>query len=491
MAKIKGNKKNNKLKGKGQNDKIIALAGNDQLQGKAGDDKLNGGSGDDVLDGGTGNDVMKGGAGNDFFEAGEGGDFFVGGDGIDTVSFALQAFGISVELLTMTTTFDGLQDGFSGIENIDGTQAGDTIEGDGAANHFRGFGGKDYLKGGDGNDILDGGEGDDQIYSDNGADQLIGGAGYDSLVYEKAASGAVINLSTGVGGGSAAGDTFSSFERVFGSQFGDTITGTGAAEAFFGGAGGDDLVGNGGNDVLFGGAGQDDLRGGEGNDWLSPEGDVVEADHLYGGNGNDWADYDNAGAAVTVNLSLNISGGIAQGDTYNSVENVRGSDFADFLSPATDGRAYAGWGDDFIHDAGGSEILRGERGADVLTDDSLFHAEDGLRDNFVLEPNLGMDTINGFTQSSGAAGDRFWLQEGQFDLDHNADGSLVVGQIYTTNSSAALLTTHRLIFDKDAADQILYYDADGSGSAYAPVAIAKINGLNSIANSDFRVVPDL
>jgi Ca2+-binding RTX toxin-like protein len=489
MAKIKGNKKNNKLKGKGQNDKIIGVAGNDQLTGKGGDDKLKGGAGDDFLDGGTGDDVMNGGAGNDVFEAGEGGDFFVGGDGIDTVSFAKQAFGISVELLTMTTTFDGLQDGFSGIENIDGTQAGDTIEGDGAANHFRGFGGKDYLKGGDGNDILDGGEGDDQVYSDNGADQLIGGNGFDSLVYEKAGSGAVINLLTGVGGGSAAGDTFSSFERVFGSKFADTITGTGAAEVFFGEGGNDDLLGNGGNDMLFGDAGLDDLFGGEGNDRLSPEGDVAEADFLSGGNGSDWADYDNAGAAVTVNLSVNVSSGMAQGDTYNSVENVLGSDFNDFLAPATNGRAYGGWGDDFIHDSGGSEILRGERGADVLTDDSLFHAEDGLRDNFVLEPNLGMDIINGFSQSGGAAGDRFWLQEGQFDLDHNANGSLVLGQIFNTNSSAAITSAQRLVFNM--SNDTLYYDEDGSGSAYAPVAIAQINGLNSIANSDFVVVPDL
>jgi hypothetical protein len=488
MAKIKGNKKNNKLKGKAQNDKIIGLAGDDHLKGGGGDDKLIGGDGDDYLDGGTGNDVMKGGAGDDFMEAGEGGDFFVGGSGIDTVSFAKQAFGISVELLTMTTTFDGLQDGFSGIENIDGTEASDTIEGDGAANHFRGFGANDYLKGGDGNDILDGGEGDDQVHSDNGADQMIGGNGFDSLVYEKAGSGAVINLATGTGGGSAAGDTFSGFERVFGSKFADTITGTGAAEAFFGEAGGDDLVGGGGNDTLFGGAGEDDLSGGEGNDRLSPEGDVAEADHLFGGNGKDWADYDNAGAAVTVNLVNGTGGQQALGDTYDSIENVQGSDFGDTLVAGVNGRAYGGWGDDIIFDAGGSEVLRGERGADQLTD-SLLGSEDGLRDYFVLEANLGMDTIGGFTQSAGAAGDRFWLQESQFDIVHNSIGSLGAGQILNAANSDATTAAHRLIFNTNS--KILYYDADGNGGNAASVAIAKIDGLASISASDFTVVPDL
>jgi hypothetical protein len=48
-----------------------------------------------------------------------------------------------------------------------------------------------------------------------------------------------------------------------------------------------------------------------------------------------------------------------------------------------------------------------------------------------------------------------------------------------------------LIFDQDAADRILYYDADGSGNNAAPIAIAKILGLAAISASDFTVVPDL
>ena len=138
--------------------------------------------------------------------------------------------------------------------------------------------------------------------------------------------------------------------------------------------------------------------------------------------------------------------------------------------------------------ARGTEILRGERGADTAHR-QLPSAEDGLRDIFVLEANLGMDTIGGFTQNAGATGDRFWLQESQFDIAHNAIGSLASGQILNTTNSAATTASQRLIFDTD--DKILYYDADGNGSNAAPIAIAKINGLAAISASDFMVVPDL
>lgn len=488
MAKIKGNKKGNKLKGKKGPDQIAGLGGDDVLVGKAGDDKMKGGSGDDILDGGTGNDIMKGGAGNDRFVAGEGGDLYDGGVGIDLVDFTASSFGVSVELLLMTDTFDGLQRAYRGIENIDGSAFGDTLEGDGADNHFRGLGGKDYLKGGDGNDILDGGEGDDQIYFDAGADQLLGGNGYDTLVYEKAASGAVIDLATGSGGGSAAGDTFSGFERVFATKFVDTVVGTGAAETFFGEGGNDKLFGNDGNDILFGGAGLDDLFGGANDDWLVPGSEVAEADFVNGGSGNDWVDYDDAAGAVTVNLRTNLGSGLAAGDTYDSIENVRGSDFGDTLIAGINGRAYGGWGDDFVYDNEGMEILRGERGNDTLSDNFFGISEDGVRDIFVLEYGLGFDTIQGFSQSSGATGDRFWLQEDQFDLAHNANGTLTAGQIVNGSNPVATTAQHRLLFD--TGNHTLYYDGDGNGSTL-PVAIAKLEGVASIQDYDFVVVPSL
>ena len=72
----------------------------------------------------------------------------------------------------------------------------------------------------------------------------------------------------------------------------------------------------------MGNDGDDTLRGGEGNDILN------------GGNGNDTADYTDAAAGVTVNLSRTTSQNTvgAGTDTLSSLENVTGSAFNDTLT---------------------------------------------------------------------------------------------------------------------------------------------------------------
>jgi Ca2+-binding RTX toxin-like protein len=81
---------------------------------------------------------------------------------------------------------------------------------------------------------------------------------------------------------------------------------------------------------VIGGAGVDTLIGGSGNDTLSGG---PGADLLDGGGGTDTADYASSSAGVTVNLlSGTGSGGDAQGDTFNSIENVVGSALNDTLT---------------------------------------------------------------------------------------------------------------------------------------------------------------
>ena len=74
------------------------------------------------------------------------------------------------------------------------------------------------------------------------------------------------------------------------------------------------MNGGGGDDTLIGGAGGDSLTGGTGS--------------------GDWADYTTAFSGVTANLASGGTGGDAAGDTYSTIENLRGSDLAD-RSPAT------------------------------------------------------------------------------------------------------------------------------------------------------------
>lgn len=489
MAKIKGNKKNNTLKGKKKADQIYGLAGDDTLFGNGGNDKLFGGDGNDVLYGGLGDDILKGGAGNDLMIAGEGKETYIGGSGIDTVSYMNSKLAVEIELLFGIGTGGAQFAKFKSIENIDGSAFNDRIEGDNNANRLRGLNGNDYLKGHGGNDVLDGGAGNDQIEGGAGADTMIGGLGIDTLVYTKELSAAVINLVTGKGGGSAAGDTFSGFEIVYGTKFADTITGAGIGETLNGFLGNDTIYGGGGNDILIGDEGADKLYGGDGNDRLRP-GDATkaEADQLFGGAGNDWVDYSDAGAAVQVNLRTGVGALRAEGDTYDSIENVQGSAYGDILVAGHNGRAYGGNGDDSIYDGTGTEILRGGRGSDTLSD--IQFGEDGLRDIFVLE-NYGdgsFDTVVGFNSGGAATSDQFWLAKNMFAaLSANAQGVLASGYFINAATNHNATAAHaQLIYQGNTKE--IWYDADGTGAGGA-VKIAVLNsGPATLVNADFRLV---
>ncbi len=489
MAKIKGNKKANKIKGTKGPDTIIGLGGNDVLRGKGGDDKLKGGAGNDILDGGAGNDVMYGGAGNDRFIAGEGGDLFDGGAGIDLVDFSASRIGVTVELLLMTDTFGGLQRAYRSIENIDGSAYNDILEGDGAANHFRGLGGNDTLKGGAGNDILDGGDGNDVLEGGAGADTLIGGAGHDTVTYIREKSGVNVYLWGAANGGAAAGDTYSGIEQVIGTNYNDVIQGDDLANRLNGMNGDDTLNGRGGNDILDGGDGADLLDGGSGNDIIYAA-DVTGtfSDIIVGGSGNDTVDYFGATAGVSVDLTANTSGGAAAGDSYNSVENVNGTYHNDTLRPAPNGRAFGDRGADTIYDSTGTEVLRGGRGADILSD--IQFGEDGLRDIFVLESygDGTFDTIHGFTTAGGANADLFWLPKTMFSaLSANAQGVLASGYfINAANNHAATAAHAQLIYEQST--KTIWYDADGTGGGAAVKLAVLASGPASLSGSHFLVV---
>lgn len=117
------------------------------------------------------------------------------------------------------------------------------------------------------------------------------------------------------------------------------------------------VFGTDGDDTLFGGPGNDIFRGLDG------------ADILNGGTGKDWAQYVGSDAGVTVDLNSSgpASGGHAQGDILNDIENVRGSNKDDVLT-GTNGRneLVGDKGDDTIHGGGDNDVVRGGQGADAL-----------------------------------------------------------------------------------------------------------------------------
>ena len=195
---------------------------------------------DNVLIGNSGNNVLIGGAGADTLD---------GGGGTDTASYASSPTGVTVSLMTGTGSGGDAQgDTLSNIENLTGSNFDDTLEGNCRNN------------------------------------KLVGGLGTDTVSYANATSGAngvgvTVNLAlTRAQNTVTAGiDTLSGFENLTGSQFNDTLIGSGGVNV---------LMGLRGNDLLNGGAGADHMLGGTGNDTyvVDNAGDVVDE---TGGDGLD------------------------------------------------------------------------------------------------------------------------------------------------------------------------------------------------------------
>ncbi|WP_343718488.1 calcium-binding protein, partial [Inquilinus sp.] len=238
---LTGSAGNNILGGQSGNDILTGSAGNNILGGQSGNDILNGLGGADTLLGSYDDDTLNGGDGNDVLYGESGADHLDGGAGIDTASYYNRPEAVVVDLAAGTGSGGEAEgDTLTGIENVSGSQGSDTLSGDAGANALQGWNGNDVLRG------------------RGGADHLDGGAGTDLASYWGEATAVTVNLATGTGsGGNAAGDTYVSIENVNGSKAGDTLIGSGGANA---------LNGYEGNDVIQGGAGKDTLTGGIGAD---------------------------------------------------------------------------------------------------------------------------------------------------------------------------------------------------------------------------------
>jgi serralysin len=153
----------------------------------------------------------------------------------------------------------------------------------------------------------------------------------------------------------------------------------------------DALLGNSDDNVLSGGWGNDLLEGGVGTDVLD------------GGLGSDTASYSRSTAGVVVSLLWDsASGGDAQGDELNSIENLNGSKHNDGLFGDNSANVIQGaGGDDTILGFDGNDTLYGDGRGLPSGDDALY----GGAGSDILFGGMGADILAG-----GADADTFVWQ---------------------------------------------------------------------------------
>ena len=370
---------------------LTGSVGDDNLTGDANANVLDGAEGDDTLIGGGGADTLIGGEGDDVLVGGGGTDIIDGGAGIDTNSFEGIGLGVTATVAadgTGTADYGMVNETFTGIENLTGSDNDDVLIATGAAaNTLLGGDGDDFISGGGGSDITDGGAGIDTVsFADIGPEVTVsvdetgtGTAQYtapsgvnivdtvanfeifegregdgDTIDVSSFTTGVRIDLDTNTPNpGPATQDgvvevdgetvlTLTDFENIIGTDFDDTLLGNNEFNVIDGGAGNDAIHSFGGADVLDGGEGVDTLLL-----TATPAGTVVTLDETGSG-------------------TVQIGG--ADADVFSNFENVSGSNAGDdvITGNQVDNVLNGNGGDDVLSGGGGADTLNGGDGDDVL-----------------------------------------------------------------------------------------------------------------------------
>ncbi|MEQ6204396.1 calcium-binding protein [Sulfitobacter sp. HNIBRBA2951] len=348
-----------------------STAGN-SLFGGTGNDDVRGGRMADSIVAGDGDDTVLAFEGNDLIIAGYGDDRINAGLGRDTVSFQGDSTAYDINFTGAVTDVTLWQTSGADVTRVSDAEVLDFADIRVVLDDFVSATASQR------EDLIvlrtatatNAGEGNDLVLGSAQSDTIEGGAGEDVLRGN-------------------AGD--------------DVIEGGEGFDQLFGGADNDMLEGGGGQDLLVGGDGNDNLRGGDAADTLAGS---AGADAHFGGAGIDTADYGESRGSLRVDLLFSqINTNIAAGDTYDSIENLTGSQGFDNLRGT--------FGDNVIRGMANVDYIFGRRGNDTL--------EGGVGDD-VLFGGVGVDLLIG-----GAHRDRAQYSESQtalrLDLDNTSNNT--------------------------------------------------------------------
>jgi Ca2+-binding RTX toxin-like protein len=360
-------------------------------------------AGNDTFNGGSNNDFMRGYAGNDTFNGGS-----AGTDTISYSSASLATAGIAVSMGTTSTVVGNASvgtDTLNSIESVIGTSFNDTytvsstfIGSNGTFNQFEGGGGSNTITG-NRNTYLS--------FNNNttgGGNVTVTGSNLQGT-------------STSADGGT---NTFTGVSGVRGSSFADVVNASGWTGPLDATNNGFTFDTRGGNDILTG--------GGVGNSFDFNR-----------------SRYDNATAAVTVNLGATSSvvGNSSVGtDTLIGIEQIRGSNFADTFTATT---AFSGingqfnefegmGGNDAITGNGSTRLGFGNALAAVTVTFTAGTSNNGAGTAFGTAAfdlaNVGTDTFTGVNSVRGSSfADTFTAAgaRGHFIFQGNAGNDSITG----------------------------------------------------------------
>ena|GEM_PF-6407301 len=353
--------------------------------------------------------------------------------------------------------------GYKQTGNGTGTPGDDIINGTANADLLSGLAGNDQINGLEGNDTINGDSGNDTLDGGVGSDTLNGGIGDDTYTL---ADADVINEAAIEGTDKVnASITHTLPINVENLELTGTVningTGNASKNNIKGNTGSNMLTGLEGNDTLDGGVGSDTLNGGIGNDtYTIADADVINEAAIEG--------TDKVNASITHALPINVENleltgtGNIDGTGNASKNNIKGNTGSNMLD--------GGAGNDTLIGGNGYDQLIGGAGSDTLTGGS-----DTYNDFLFKVFNPTSEKVDTITDFNITKQDSIVISASGFG------GGLVANNLLPSDQfvlgTAANDSNDRFIYNSGA----LFYDQDGSGTAYTQQQIATLSGAPTLS----------